>query len=98
MEEENESCFLSHGRDMLDIEMSSDFKKAKKIMQDAASQLSEIGIAYVLKLCETSDYDDSMSLACKFSDMNIKTAGALLEYEQKRFLNSIQKIKDEKDI
>jgi len=99
MEEDNELSFFKNSREMLDVEMSANIKYAKQVMNEAAEQLNALGVSYVLKMCETSfeQEDECMYILCKCSDMTIKTAGALLEYEQQRFLKSIQQIQDEKD-
>lgn len=90
---DDDSLFLPHARDMLDIEMSGMFKQAKSILNEAAEKLNSLGVCYVLKFCESehNDYDDSvsMNIACKCSEMSIANAAALLEYEQHRFVEAV---------
>lgn len=90
---DDESLFLPIARDMLDIEMSSNFKQANIVLSEAAEKLKKLGVCYVLKFCENqhNDYDSSVSMhiACKCSDMSVANAGALLEYEQQRFIEAI---------
>lgn len=96
---DDDSLFLPHARDMLDIEMSSAFKQAKVILNEAAEKLNGLGVCYVLKFCESehNDYDNSVSMhiACKCSEMTVANAGALLEYEQQRFVEAIEGTQDE---
>lgn len=96
---DDDSLFLPYARDMLDIEMSSTFKQAKFILNEAAEKLNSLGVCYVLKFCESehNDYDNSVSMhiACKCSEMNVANAGALLEYEQQRFVEAIEGARDE---
>lgn len=98
MDYEEDGAFLPMARDMLDIEMSSSFKKANVVLTEAAEKLKEIGVSYVLKFCESehNQYENSVSMhiACKCSEMDIATAGALLEYEQQRFISAVQDARD----
>lgn len=90
---EDDSLFLPNARDMLDIEMSKTFRQAKVIINEAAAKLNELGVCYVLKFCESENSDRdvmSMNIACKCSEMSVALAGALLEYEQQRFVNAIE--------
>lgn len=96
---DDDSLFLPHARDMLDIEMSGTFKQAKNILNEAAAKLNGLGVCYVLKFCESehNEYDDSVSMhiACKCSEMSVANAGALLEYEQQRFVEAVHGVQND---
>ncbi len=98
---DDDSLFLPHARDMLDIEMSSIFKQAKMIINEAAEKLNNMGVCYVLKFCESefNEHNDSvsMNIACKSSEMSVASAGALLEYEQQRFVAAVHAVQNDDD-
>jgi hypothetical protein len=92
---DEEFVILNEMREILDIEMSQEFKKAKEIVRKAAEDLKELNITYILKICESEISHDADALDvqvfCNTSEMNVNVATMFIEYEMKRLIQHADK-------